>query len=140
MGNKESTENNNIEVLFSAFSCANDAVPEISINDYINRIIKYVKINKITFILAMCYIRKIIKKNSYLEITESNKHRLICSAILTAIIHFEDDIVCYKWYSQVCGISKDELERLVMSFVKLLDWELCCYDKTCTRIIKFKRS
>ena len=138
MKNEEYTEND-ISLLFSMFSCAHNAVPGISFNKYVDRIIKYVKIDKITFILAVCYIRKITRLYPWLKITKSNRHRLICSAILTAIIHLDDDPVDYFWYARTCGISKNELDNIVMAFIKLIDYKLCYYDNICNEIIKFKK-
>ena len=102
--------------------------PKISIFDYLSRIQQNLNLNNSTFIIALIYIDRICKKNSII-LTKYNIHRLLLSAILTAIKYNEDEICLNSYYAKVTGITTKELSLLEGTFIKLIGFKLFVADE-----------
>ena len=96
-------------------------IPKINLNDYINRIIAYTKIEKNNLICSLIYLDEIDKKK---PITEFNIHRIFFTAILISIKYNEDDIFKNDYYSQISGVTLTEINKMEYTFISLLDFNL----------------
>ena len=97
-------------------------VPEISIYDYLYRIKKYSLIEDSTLIISLIYIDRICK-NKGIVLTKGNIHRILFSAIFTAMKFNEDIIYKNSFYAKIGGISIKELIQLEYTFTKLIDFK-----------------
>jgi len=95
----------------------------ISITGYLERVLKYTHIEESTLIIALIFIDRICEIND-LIINESNIHRVIFTALITATKYNEDDYYSNSYYSKVGGITVKELNTLEYEFVKLIKYSL----------------
>lgn len=98
-------------------------VPEISIEDYLYRILYYSKIEKCTLIIALIYIDRICSL-SHITLTMYNIHRLIFVSILVSIKFNEDKHFKLCEYSKISGISVKKIFKLEREFLLLLQYNL----------------
>ena len=89
-------------------------VPDISLNDYIKRLVKYNNINISTLINAIIYIDIFCEKNKYI-LCMNNIYLILCSSCLLSIKFNEDVSVNLKTYSKIAGISLDKIKSLESS-------------------------
>lgn len=114
------TNSNNIDKNTAFYS---DIIPTISLNDYLNRIIKYTEIEKKTLIIALIYIDKYsLSRNETISIHII--HKLLFAAILLAIKYNEDNIYNNQYYSEVAGITLNELNQIEYELFVKLDFSL----------------
>ena len=86
-------------------------IPEISIDDYINRIYKYTKMNISTLIMSIIYIDRLCEINNYI-LSMNNIHKIILASSLVSIKFNEDTIIRTKYYSEIAGIPVYDLNNL----------------------------
>ena len=98
-------------------------VPEISIEEYLSRILYYSKIEKCTLIIALIYIDRICTL-SHITLTMYNIHRLIFVSILVSIKFNEDKHFKLCEYSKISGISVKKIFKLEREFLLLLQYNL----------------
>ena len=96
--------------------------PGISLLSYLTRILKYLKIEYSTLIIAMIYIDRICKEKVFLN--EFNIHRVMLISIYMAYTYNEDCIYDNKYLSLVSGLSKSEMLLLEEDFLDLIDFNL----------------
>ena len=96
--------------------------PPISLFQYLQRILKYVKIEFSTLIISMIYIDRICKEKVF--INEYNIHRIMIISIYIAYIYNEDCIHDNNYLALVSGISKKEMVLLENEFLELIDFKL----------------
>jgi len=96
--------------------------PGISLLDYLARILKYLKIEYSTLIIAMIYIDRICKEKVFLN--EFNIHRVMLISIYMAYTYNEDCIYDNKYLALVSGLSKSEMLSLEEDFLDLIDFRL----------------
>lgn len=96
--------------------------PGISLLDYLNRILKYLKMEYSTLIIAMIYIDRICKEKVFLN--EFNIHRVMLISIYMAYTYNEDCIYDNKYLALVSGLSKSEMLLLEEDFLDLIDFRL----------------
>ena len=98
-------------------------IPQISIEDYIKRIMKYTQMNISSLILAIIYIDKMCEKNSYI-LCFNNIHRLILSSCLLSI-KFNEDITFHNdLYARISGESVENVNKLEYELYVLLNFSL----------------
>jgi len=96
--------------------------PGISLLDYLRRILKYVKIEYSTLIIAMIYIDRICKEKVFLN--EFNIHRVMLISIYMAYTYNEDCKYDNKYLALVSGLSKSEMLLLEEDFLDLIEFKL----------------
>ena len=101
--------------------------PGISLLDYLRRILKYLKIEYSTLIIAMIYIDRICKEKVFLN--EFNIHRIMLISIYMAYTYNEDCIYDNKYLALVSGISKSEMVLLEEDFLDLIEFKLFVSDQ-----------
>ena len=80
-----------------------EEIPTISINKYIERIVKYTNCEENTLILSIIYLDKICLKN--INLTVYNIHKFVFSSILISIKFNEDKIYKNDYYAYIAGVS-----------------------------------
>ena len=110
-------ENNSITKPFLSIS------PSISINDYLERLYKYSKMNISTVILILIYIDRICNINKF-KLTYYIIHKLILSSMVVAIKYNEDEYYSIKVYAKLGGVTKAEMVFLEYYFVSLINFNL----------------
>ena len=98
-------------------------VPRISIEEYINRIYKYTKMNISSLILSVIYIDRFCELNGYI-LSSKNIHRILLTACLLSIKFNEDINVNTKYYANVAGIQVEDLNNLVFYFIVKIQFSL----------------
>ena len=101
--------------------------PSIPLFVYLQRILKYVKIEFSTLIIAMIYIDRICKEKVFLN--EFNIHRIMVIAIYIAYTFNEDIIYNNDYLSLVSGMSKNEIVTLEEDFLELIEFRLFVNDE-----------
>ena len=91
-------------------------IPNISLNDYIKRLVKYTKMNISTLILSIIYIDKFCEKFKYV-LSYNNIYRLLLIFTLISIKFNEDSTVSTKTYCKIAGVSINDL--------KFLEYQMC---------------
>ena len=97
------------------------SLPKITLIDYINRIITYSDSEINTLICSLIYIDRI---NKIKAINEFNIHRIFFTAVLVAIKYNEDIIFNNDYYSKVAGVKLNEINKMELEFISLLDFNL----------------
>ena len=103
--------------------------PQISLNDYIKRIMKYSNMDISSLICSIIYIDYFCDKNKYI-LSINNIHRILLSACLLSLKFNEDNTVNYKYYSDITGVSMEDLKNLEfymyfkMNFSLFIKYEL----------------
>jgi hypothetical protein len=97
------------------------SIPNISLYDYIIRILNYTEIEENTIISSLIYIDMFDKKK---QITKFNVHRIFFCSILISLKYNEDIIYKNEYYAQVAGISLNELNTIEYEFISLLNFNL----------------
>ena len=111
--------------------------PQISIKQYLNRLMKYCKPEPSTIVISLIYIDKCCEMTN-VQLTNLNIHRyiffnyfrFILTSLLLAIKYNEDDYYANKFYAKVGGISLEELNQLESNFLLLLNYNTFINDKT----------
>jgi hypothetical protein len=97
-------------------------LPIISLEDYIIRIKKYIQIDDSILICSIIYIDRLILKGLF--ISQYNIYRLFLACIFDAYKLFEDKRYNINYFSQIGGVSSEELCYLEYEFVCLIDFNL----------------
>ncbi len=112
--------NNSSIVLLDIFN--NDEIPNISIYNYLSRIVEFTNCEDNILILSLTYLNQIIKKN--INLTVFNIHKFLFASILLAIKMNEDKIYKNEYYSSIAGISLKELNLIEYNFLIILDFQI----------------
>ena len=107
------------------FSCIDK--PDISLLDYLKRILKYTKIEFSTLILSMIYLDRICKEKIFLN--EFNIHRIMFISILMAYYYNEDCTNNTKYLAKVSGINLKEMILLEKIFAELIEFNFFVDEK-----------
>jgi hypothetical protein len=120
-------ENNSIsiEVLNSQMKLSfySKKKANITINDYIERLIKYTRCEEASLITSLIYIDKVCEQTS-LVLTQNNIFRVFLASLVTAIKYNEDETYSNNFYAKVGGIPREELDRIEYEFLKLINYSL----------------
>ena len=98
-------------------------IPSISLNDYIERLLKYGKTFNEIIIIILIYLDTITAKHK-INLNYYNIHKLIFGAFIVAIKFHEDEYYSMNYYSKLGGISKKEAINLEYEFMNLIDFKL----------------
>jgi hypothetical protein len=114
------TNSNNIDKNTAFYS---DIIPTISLNDYLNRIIKYTEIEKKTLIIALIYIDKYsLSRNETISIHII--HKILFAAVLLSIKYNEDLVYTNEYYSLIAGIPLKEMNQIEYEFLNQINFNL----------------
>ena len=103
-------------------------IPDLSIKDYLERIIKYTNCEINSLIYSIILLDRICLNNIYLS--PFNIHKFLFVTILLAIKINEDNIYLNSYYSQIAGVSLNELNSLEYNLCQILDYNFFVNDCT----------
>lgn len=103
-----------------SFYCEN--IPNISLYDYLSRIVQYTDIQESTLIIALIYIDRYA--NAYNNISYHIIHKLLFAAIVLAIKYNEDEIYKNDYYANIAGVDIKELNAMESELLFKLNFEL----------------
>ena len=109
--------------------------PCISLFDFLQRILKYVKIEFSTLIIAMIYIDRICKEKVFLN--EFNIHRIMVISIYMAYIYNEDCVYDNNYLALVSGLNKADMVTLEEDFLDLIEFNLFVSEDTFEKYEKY---
>ena len=90
------------------------------------RIISYSNCEENTLISALIYIDRIAKIK---KITKLNVYKLLFISILISLKYNEDEIYSNNYYSQIAGVSIEELSKLEYEYAILLNFNFLINDE-----------
>lgn len=96
-----------------------EIIPEISIIDYLKRIIYFSNCEINSLISSLIYINELIKD---FPINKHYIHKLLFTCILFSIKYNEDLIYKNDFYCQIAGISLKDLNLMEYNFIVLLNF------------------
>ena len=98
-------------------------LPEISVNNYMVRIAKYMKIEDSTLILALIYIDRITRKRK-IFVNEYNVYRLFFMSVVVATKYNEDKHYSNTYYAKIGGVELEQLNQMECEFVMGINFDL----------------
>jgi len=109
--------------------------PDISVNDYLARIIKYTPCSAECYILALIFIDRIIEKKR-IRVDSLNVHRFLLLSVMISSKILDDTTYNNRYYSHVGGLNIKELNMLECELLVLLEYNLnvtpksfACYER-----------
>ena len=131
---------NNIETDSDSENENNSIIEKNDIENFIIRCIQLLDIEEEILILSMMALDKLLKNNFLL--CENNLHKVIFICIMETHKYYNDnDYISNTDYSKVCGISTDELLKMELEFMNIIDFNMNIneedYIKYCDKIKKF---
>jgi len=100
--------------------------PSISILDYLRRIVRFAKVEKICLLLTLHYVEQICARMPLFTLSSLTCHRFIIASIAVSSKGFCDVFCTNSHYARVGGISLAELNVLEREFLHAIDWRLTC--------------
>lgn len=104
-------------------------VPTISLEDYLKRIVKYSQVEQSTLIISFIYVERLCSLN-LLALTKLNVHRIIFLSIYVSVKYNEDSHYKLDYFSEIAGISPQEITRMELEFLELLHFKLFVCEDT----------
>ncbi|KAH9055452.1 cyclin-domain-containing protein [Lactarius vividus] len=102
------------------------SVPQISILDYLRRIVRFTNLEKTCLLLVLHYIDQICAREPTFTISSLTVHRFIISAVSLSSKSHCDAFCTNAHYARVGGLAPAELARLERAFLAAIDWRLAC--------------
>ncbi|KAJ8592511.1 cyclin-domain-containing protein [Rhizopogon salebrosus TDB-379] len=102
------------------------AVPNISVLDYLRRIIKWTKVEKTCLLLTLHYVDQICARMPLFTLSSLTCHRFIIASITVCSKGLCDSFCTNALYARVGGIPVTELNVLEREFLRVIDWRLTC--------------
>lgn len=99
-------------------------VPDISVQRYIQRIVKYAPFPAEVLLTVLVYIDRLAARHSGFIINSFNIHRVLISTIVLSIKFHCDQLYTNKHYSKVGGITARELMLLEFDMLALLGYRI----------------
>mmetsp|Transcript_10763 Transcript_10763/g.9694 ORF Transcript_10763/g.9694 Transcript_10763/m.9694 type:complete len:368 (-) Transcript_10763:389-1492(-) len=100
--------------------------PDVSLEQYLQRIKKYANCSISCFVIALIYIDRLIAKQG-LAISRLNVHRLLITSVMIAIKFHEDDYYKNTFYAKLGGLSLEPVIGGGGSEINILERELLSY-------------
>ena len=97
-------------------------IPNLTIEKFLLRIIKYTEAENMTLLLAYDYIERIIEKENFI-IGLNNVYRLLLGTTILAIKMLEDNKYDNSEYCQIGGISLKDFNSIEYNLAVRLDFE-----------------
>mmetsp|Transcript_18853 Transcript_18853/g.28085 ORF Transcript_18853/g.28085 Transcript_18853/m.28085 type:complete len:234 (+) Transcript_18853:117-818(+) len=112
-------------------------MPSIGLREYVERIMRYSPCSPECYVVALVYLKRIIKKNSPAFFCRHTAHRLLITAVLVASKYMDDLYYNNRYYAKVGGISASEMNNLEIRFLFLLDFKLNVSTRTFSTQIEY---
>ncbi|KAF3445603.1 hypothetical protein FNV43_RR10779 [Rhamnella rubrinervis] len=98
--------------------------PTISIQSYLERILKYANCSPSCYVIAYVYLDRFAQRQPSLPINSFNVHRLLITSVLVAAKFMDDMYYNNAYYAKVGGISTTEMNFLEVDFLFGLGFHL----------------
>jgi len=102
------------------------SAPNITVQDYLKRIVKFTNVEKSCLLLTLHYIDQISTRMPLFTLSSLTCHRFIIAAITVASKGLCDIFCTNNLYAKVGGITVTELNMLEREFLQAIDWRLTC--------------
>ena len=123
---KQKKKDSNLKELVKPFE--SKIIPDLSINDYLKRIIKYTNCEINSLIFSLIYLDRICLKN--IDLSPFNIHKFLFATILLAIKTNEDNIYRNSYYSQIAGVTLKELNLMEYNLCIILNYNFFVNENT----------
>eukprot|EP00189_Rhodosorus_marinus_P013074 CAMPEP_0184738284 /NCGR_PEP_ID=MMETSP0315-20130426/974_1 /TAXON_ID=101924 /ORGANISM="Rhodosorus marinus, Strain UTEX LB 2760" /LENGTH=190 /DNA_ID=CAMNT_0027205931 /DNA_START=216 /DNA_END=788 /DNA_ORIENTATION=- len=108
---------------FEVFSTARTSA--LPLKRFVERMMKYISCSNSAYVVAFCYIHRIMDHQKDLRICSNNSENLLFAATVTAVKYLEDCVHTNAFYAKVGGLSGcREMNRLEVQFLKLINFDL----------------
>lgn len=98
--------------------------PPISLQAYLERLAKYTKCSPVCFVISLYYMDQLAQRDPGMLPAPMNIHRLLLAGILVAAKLMDDHYFNNAFYGRVGGVSIQEVNRLEIELLKLLDFRI----------------
>jgi hypothetical protein len=98
--------------------------PNISLSDYLRRIVKYTSVEKSCLLILLIYIDRVCELHPHFTVSSLTVHRFLITAVTVASKALSDSYCTNSHYAKVGGISTQEINTLELEFLSLIDWHL----------------
>ncbi|KAL8511159.1 hypothetical protein ACS0TY_017835 [Phlomoides rotata] len=98
--------------------------PAISLEKYVERMYKYTSCSPSCFVVAFVYIDRLVHKYPDSLVVSLNVHRLLVTSVMVASKILDDTHYNNAFYARVGGVSNEELNKLELELLFLLDFEV----------------
>eukprot|EP00928_Gymnodinium_smaydae_P000535 TRINITY_DN10203_c1_g1_i1.p1 TRINITY_DN10203_c1_g1~~TRINITY_DN10203_c1_g1_i1.p1 ORF type:complete len:309 (+),score=44.84 TRINITY_DN10203_c1_g1_i1:62-988(+) len=98
--------------------------PDVSVEDYLNRMSLYFHCSDSCFITSFIYILRVMKALPNFWIDDRSIHRLIAASLTLSAKFNDDGHESNRHFAKVCGLALKELNFLEATLCKMLDWRL----------------
>ncbi|KAF9974806.1 hypothetical protein BGZ73_001710 [Actinomortierella ambigua] len=100
------------------------APPDISVYEYLRRIVKYTSLERACLLMILIYIDRVCERVRTFTISSLTVHRFIITAVTLAAKAVCDSYCTNTHYAKVGGLSTQELNSLEVAFLELIDWRV----------------
>ncbi|KAM7472022.1 hypothetical protein LguiA_010205 [Lonicera macranthoides] len=98
--------------------------PTISVQSYLDRILKYANCSPSCFVVAYVYLDRFTQRQPTLPINSFNVHRLLITSVMVAAKFLDDMYYNNAYYAKVGGITTTEMNFLEVDFLFGLGFHL----------------
>ncbi|ORY90006.1 cyclin-domain-containing protein [Syncephalastrum racemosum] len=98
--------------------------PNISLGDYLRRIVKYASVEKACLLILLIYIDRVCELHPSFTVSSLTVHRFLITAVTVSSKAICDSYCTNSHYAKVGGISTHELNALELEFLRLINWNL----------------
>ena len=96
--------------------------PDISIEDYLHRLLFYTKHSNEVLVGALVYLQRLSNTQPFIEFIPETIHRLILSSFVASAKMHEDYALSSAHYAAIGGVSLSEMKRLELCMLHRLDF------------------
>lgn len=100
------------------------APPQISVYDYLRRIVKYTSLERACLLVILIYIDRVCERVRTFTISSLTVHRFIIASVTLAAKAVCDSYCTNSHYAKVGGLSTQELNSLEVEFLGLIEWRV----------------
>jgi len=105
--------------VFHAFT-----VPRVGLREYVNRIGYFASCSPECFVIAVVLLNRLLAYSPHIKLTLYTAHRLLATAVVLAVKSTDDHYYRNSYYASLSGVSPRELNRLEISFLSALQYDL----------------
>jgi hypothetical protein len=108
----------------------------INIQDYLEHLYKYGRMNISTILLMLIYVDRFCNINKT-KLSYKIVHKLMLASLIVAIKYNEDEMYSLKIYAGLGGVSKAELEYLEICFISYINFNLFIKEEIYNKYYEF---
>eukprot|EP00211_Chloroparvula_japonica_P015722 CAMPEP_0119146394 /NCGR_PEP_ID=MMETSP1310-20130426/38858_1 /TAXON_ID=464262 /ORGANISM="Genus nov. species nov., Strain RCC2339" /LENGTH=211 /DNA_ID=CAMNT_0007138287 /DNA_START=305 /DNA_END=936 /DNA_ORIENTATION=- len=101
-------------------------IPQIALEDYADRIVRYCPSSYAAFVYTFVYIRRLCTLFGHTLVNAHSVHRILCACHVVAAKFCDDVFETNSFYARVGGVSRNELNALEVQLLALLDFRVHC--------------